>query len=270
MEPDNTKQKGTVINMSIKILSIGNSFSADSFQWLPDILKSAGEKSATVAYLYIGGCSIERHYNNISEPTTDYTYFKHTGESWEATPESTLLHGIKDEPWDIILFQQASHFSGKPITYSHLNELIAFVDENKTNPDVRYGFNMTWAYQANSSHANFRDYGSNQIIMYRAICATVKAVICPNSSIYKVFPTGTVIQNLRQGCIGDRLTRDGFHLSLHEGRYAAALNIAYHLGYPIDNITFIPEEAYFTEKYITEMKTAIKNAAIVPFEITGI
>lgn len=256
--------------MSIKILSIGNSFSADSFQWLPDILKDAGENEATVAYLYIGGCSIGRHYDNIAEPTTDYTYYKNVGNGWEATPESTLLHGITDEPWDIILFQQASHFSGKPITYEKLPELMAFVDANKTNPNARYGFNMTWAYQGNSSHANFRDYGSDQLIMYHAICATVKAVICPNEAISKIFPTGTVIQNLRLGSVGDRLTRDGFHLSIHEGRYAAALNIAYHLGYPIDNVTFVPEGAHFTEKYVTEMKTAIKNAAIVPFEITGI
>ena len=187
--------------MSIKILSIGNSFSEDSFKWLPDILKSAGEDDATVAFLYIGGCSLGRHYDNVLEPTTDYTYFKHTGAAWETTAESTLLHGIKDEPWDIILFQQASHFSGKPFSYAPLKPLMEFVDRNKTNPNVRYGFNMTWAYQSNSSHANFRDYGSDQMIMYRAICATVKATVCTNGNVYKVFPTGTVIQNLRLGSI---------------------------------------------------------------------
>ena len=256
--------------MSIKILSIGNSFSADSFQWLPDILKDAGETDATVAYLYIGGCSIGRHYENVVEPTTDYIYYKNTGNGWEETHESTLLYGIKDEPWDIILFQQASHFSGKPYSYEPLKPLMEFVDANKTNANVRYGFNMTWAYQGNSSNAGFCNYGCDQITMYRAICATVKAIIAPNPNIYKIFPTGTVIQNLRMGVIGDRITRDGFHLSLHEGRYAAALNIAYSLGYSIDNVTFVPEGACFSEKLMTEMKRAVINASIVPFEVTGV
>lgn len=256
--------------MSIKILSIGNSFSADSFQWLPDILKDAGEDDATVAYLYIGGCSLQRHFDNISEPTTDYTYYKNTGNGWEATPEATLLHGIKDEAWDVILFQQASHFSGKPYTYAPLKPLMEFVDANKTNPSVRYGFNMTWAYQSNSVHQAFSNYGSDQMTMYRAICATVKATVCTEPSIYKVFPTGTVIQNLRLGVIGDRLTRDGFHLSLFEGRYAAAMNIAYGLGYPIDNVTFVPEGACFSEKFVTEVKHAVVNASFVPFEVTGL
>ena len=256
--------------MSIKVLSIGNSFSADSFQWLPDILKDAGEDDATVAYLYIGGCSLQRHFDNIAEPTTDYTYYKNTGNGWEATPESTLLHGIKDEAWDVILFQQASHFSGKPYTYAPLKPLMEFVDANKTNPSVRYGFNMTWAYQSNSVHQAFSNYGSDQTTMYRAICATVKATVCTEPDIYKVFPTGTVIQNLRLGVIGDRLTRDGFHLSLFEGRYAAAMNIAYGLGYPIENVTFVPEGACFSEKFVAEVKTAVVNASFVPFEVTGL
>ena len=256
--------------MSIKILSIGNSFSEDSFKWLPDVLKSAGEDDATVAFLYIGGCSIGRHYDNVTEPTTDYTYFKHTGAGWEATPESTLLHGIKDEPWDIILFQQASHFSGKPFSYAPLKPLMEFVDQNKTNPKVRYGFNMTWAYQGNSTNGNFANYGCDQMTMYRAICATVKAIIVPNPDITTLFPTGTVIQNLRMGVVGDRITRDGFHLSNLEGRYAAAMNIAYHLGYPIDKVTFVPEDSHFSEKFLTEVQRAIINASIVPFEVTGV
>ena len=256
--------------MSIKLLSIGNSFSADSLQWLPDILKDLGETDATIAYLYIGGCSIARHYDNIAEPTTDYIYYKNTGNGWEETHEATLLHGIKDEPWDIILFQQASHFSGKPYSYAPLGDLMKFVDENKTNENVKYGFNMTWAYQGNSSNGNFANYGCDQMTMYRAICATVKAIIVPNPAISRIFPTGTVIQNLRLGVIGDRITRDGFHLSLHEGRYAAALNMAYTLGYSIDNVSFIPDEANFSEKLMTEMKRAVINASIVPFEVTGV
>ena len=129
---------------------------------------------------------------------------------------------------------------------------------------------MTWAYQGNSSNGNFANYGCDQMTMYRAICATVKAIIVPNPDITTIFPTGTVIQNLRMGVVGDRITRDGFHLSNFEGRYAAAMNIAYHLGYPIDKVTFVPEDSHFSEKFLTEVQRAIINASIVPFEVTGV
>ena len=249
---------------------IGNSFSADSLQWLPSILNNLSVADATVAYLYIGGCSIQRHFDNIADPTNDYTYYKNTGCEWVATTEATLLHGITDEPWDIIVFQQASHFSGKPYSYTTLDGLIDYVDRHKTNPNVKYGFNMTWAYQSNAAHRNFADYGCNQITMYRAICATVKNIIAENSRIYKIFPTGTVIQNLRMGSIGDRLTRDGYHLSLHAGRLAAAMSIAYGLGYSVNEATFLPEGSDINGQILAEIKNAVINAYAVPFEITGV
>ena len=256
--------------MALKILSIGNSFSADSLQWLPHILKELGENDATVAYLFIGGCSLQRHYDNVLEPTEDYVYYKNCGDGWTETPNATLLQGIKDEPWDIILFQQASHFSGKPLSYAPLKPLIDFVDKEKTNPEVKYGFNMTWAYQGNSTHKAFPNYGSDQLTMYRAICATVKLIICAEPMIYKIFPTGTVIQNLRLGSLGDRLTRDGFHLSFGAGRFAAALGIAYQLGYPINDLNTAPTETSISPELLSEMKCAVKNAALIPFEIIGI
>lgn len=255
--------------MSLKILGIGNSFTQDSFQWLPFVLDQIGEEDATIAFLYIGGCSLERHCNNISEPTHDYAYFKYDGEEWTERTDATLLEGIKDEPWDIIMFQQKSGLSGKPTSYAFLRPLIEYVDREKTNPDAVYDFNMTWAYQSNSPHKDFVIYGCDQSVMYRAICATVKAIVEKEPMIRKIYPTGTVIQNLRIGSFGDRLTRDGYHLSLIAGRFAAAVGIAYFLGYDINKVTLAPTPE-ISEEYITEIKHSVKNAAIVPYEVTGI
>ena len=47
-----------------KILAIGNSFSEDATSYLEDIATCGGE-DCKVVNLYIGGCSLERHYNNI-------------------------------------------------------------------------------------------------------------------------------------------------------------------------------------------------------------
>ena len=50
---------------SVKILAIGNSFSDDAMEHLAVILKGAGVENISLGNLYIGGCSLETHYNNI-------------------------------------------------------------------------------------------------------------------------------------------------------------------------------------------------------------
>lgn len=48
----------------MKILSIGNSFSQDAQRYLHRLAKHEGVQLKTVN-LYIGGCSLQRHYENI-------------------------------------------------------------------------------------------------------------------------------------------------------------------------------------------------------------
>lgn len=47
-----------------QILSIGNSFSQDAQRYLHELAKSEGMDLQTVN-LYIGGCSLERHFRNL-------------------------------------------------------------------------------------------------------------------------------------------------------------------------------------------------------------
>ena len=56
----------------MNVLCIGNSFSQDATRYLHQV---SGE-SLFVRNLYIGGCSLERHYNNIVEDRADYEYQK--------------------------------------------------------------------------------------------------------------------------------------------------------------------------------------------------
>ena len=48
----------------VKMLSIGNSFSHDALAYFRDIAMSAGLE-VDVWHLSIGGCPLERHYNNM-------------------------------------------------------------------------------------------------------------------------------------------------------------------------------------------------------------
>ena len=50
----------------LRILAIGNSFSQDAVeQYLYELFAASGKK-VIIGNLYIGGCSLERHYNNIN------------------------------------------------------------------------------------------------------------------------------------------------------------------------------------------------------------
>ena len=51
---------------SIKILAVGNSFSVDAMQYLWNVMNSAGYTDITLGNLYIGGCSLDTHWSNIS------------------------------------------------------------------------------------------------------------------------------------------------------------------------------------------------------------
>ena len=47
-----------------KVLAIGNSFSEDATHFLHQICESSGIENEVVN-LYVGGCSLERHWRNV-------------------------------------------------------------------------------------------------------------------------------------------------------------------------------------------------------------
>lgn len=198
---------------TMKILAIGNSFSVDAMEHLYAVAKAEGVQEIVLGNLYVGGCTLGMHLNYAQQDDPKYIYYKNTTGTWEKTEQSTLLQGLQDEQWDLITMQQGSAASGFPDTYGMLDKLISYVNENKTNPDAKLAWHMTWAYQGNSTHKSFPDYGNNQQTMYMSIVNAVQKVIVPNDAFSMVLPVGTAVQNARTGHLGDTLTRDGHHLN---------------------------------------------------------
>ena len=83
----------------IRILTIGNSFSEAMTHWLPLVAKSAGIE-IEVEDLTIGGCTMERHWSNITKETNEpgYHYFEH----------GTYQAKLASKQWDFVTIQQAS------------------------------------------------------------------------------------------------------------------------------------------------------------------
>lgn len=211
-------------NDAIRILAVGNSFSTDTFRWLHDLAAGDGV-DLTAVNLYIGGCSLQTHWENVCSGARDYL-LEVNGVSREryVSVEETLDSG----PWDYILTQQASHYSGMPETYQpYLQKLTAFFRQRC--PEAVCLLHKTWAYEQDSDHGSFPEYGCSQQQMYDRLTACYEAAA--QSCGLPLVETGTLIQRLRTAApfryeLGERsLCRDGYHLDLCYGRYLAAASL---------------------------------------------
>lgn len=248
----------------LKILTIGNSFSDDSMQYVYQIAKSVGVKQVKLGNLYIGGCSLNTHASNAKEDKGAYEYRTNTQGSWSTVPNYKMSDAIRSENWDYISLQQASGSSGREQTYGDLPYLIDYV--RGLCPDAKIVWNMTWAYQQNSTHSDFNKYQKNQMVMYNAILAAIEKKVAPETAIYTIIPTGTAIQNARTSYIGDHLTRDGYHLSLDFGRYVAGLTFVHKLtGLSIADIDYAPSGVDENKR-----KVAIESATNAVLSPTGV
>ena len=219
---------------TLRILAVGNSFSDDGTEYLPGLLEAAGIHNVIVARLYIGGCTLERHYKEYAENTANYIYYKSTKNKWETVSKNaTILDGLKDEPWDIITIQQASDDSGIYETYKEgIPKLVSIIRKEAPNPHAAIVWHMTWAYATNSDHRAFPRYGSDQQNMYTAIRSCVdRARVQFNLPV--IIPSGEAVQLARGTRLNNHgkvpatskvyeLTRDGYHLTRQHGRYLAA------------------------------------------------
>lgn len=251
---------------TFKVFAIGNSFSDDAVEYLYQIAESSGIEDIKIGNLYIGGCSLERHWNNAENDDSAYTYRKNTDGSFVEKTLS-IREALIDEEWKIIVFQQASGLSGIIDSYEpYLSNLKEYVKKNMTNLRAKFAWHMTWAYQSNSTHEEFANYNNNQQTMYDAIVNAVQTKIVPDDDFSFIIPTGTAVQNMRNSYIGDNLTRDGFHMSIPLGRYVAGLTWFKILtGRLLENVTYKPFGMNETDEKIA--KNSVNKAICTPFQV---
>lgn len=254
---------------TIKILAIGNSFSEDAIENYLYELGKADDVTLVIGNMYIGGCSLETHWNNANNNNAAYEYRKIVNGVKTNTASTKLETAIADENWDYITFQQVSQNSGMFSTYSpFLTNLLAYVKTKATNPNVKYAMHMTWAYQQNSTHSGFANYNRDQTTMYNAILDAVgRTATAENISI--IIPSGTAIQNARTSFIGDNLCRDGYHLDYTIGRYTAACTWYEKItGNNVLNNTYAPSS--LSGKSVEVARKAAHNAVLNPTNVTDV
>lgn len=254
---------------TLRILAIGNSFSQDAVeQYLHELAEAAG-KPIVVGNMYIGGAPLSLHWENARTDKAAYSYRKIDADGAKSTEEGvSILSALADEEWDYVSLQQASPLSGQFDSYvAPLTALHRYID-SATAGRAKHIWHQTWAYAANSTHPGFANYHNDQHEMYQAIMEA-SAKVQQLVSIDLLVPCGTAIQNARTSFIGDRLTRDGYHLDLQIGRFIAActwFEALFGQQAPVDR--YRPEGVSVAQAAVAQQ--AAHAAVHQPFAVSGL
>ncbi len=126
---------------TVRLLTIGNSFSANATRHLPGLVKAAGH---TLIHrpLVIGGSSFQVHAEKAQRFEKDPT-----DKTALYTNQKSLRDLLHVEPWDIVTIQQASRISHDLQTYQpHAGWLAAYIHQHA--PQARLWIHQTWAYRS--------------------------------------------------------------------------------------------------------------------------
>lgn len=253
----------------MNILFVGNSFSRDTIEHLGNIAKNLGITDFRFANLYIGGCSINRHFKNVTENLAEYIYSATTDGSWGEGVNASVADALADGPWDLICIQHGTGDKSRYTeaeSYENLPRLIEYIRKTYGKP-VKIAFNMTWIGEPESPKSpELRNvYSNDQLAMYRALTELTEKTVLP--LVDYLSPAGTAIQNLRT-CLDKPLTRDTYHLSYDLGRFTAGLTfLKTVLGIPLEPLVWSPEGVSEEERELA--KRAAELAVKTPFAVTN-
>lgn len=215
---------------TLKILSLGNSFSRDSFAYAPVILKEKFGIKLEICLLVQANCSLSDHYTNRTS-TSYYPYcyyFDHSTNKWVSKTNKGLPYALGtnntdfDCNWDVVVLQQNSGNSMDYSTYQpHLNNLIDHIAGIK--PNVVFAWNLTHAW---ATGYQYFPTGVTMDDMAAAVKANADRVLA-ETAVSLMLPYGEAIRfaraNSTLAAIGQgNLSYDNVHLQEGIGRQVAA------------------------------------------------
>ena len=97
---------------TVKILAIGNSFSADAVeQELYGLFEAVGQK-VIIGNMYIGGSPLTTHTANAASDAAAYSYRKIVDGVMKTTSSVKLSTALADEDWTFISVQEGAGYHG--------------------------------------------------------------------------------------------------------------------------------------------------------------
>ena len=186
---DRSKERG------VKVLMIGNSFSICCLQHLPKVAADRGVE-LDLASLFIGGCSLKRHWENVEKDGDgDFRPYRFGRNRFGRFAEGKMnvCDALRLEKWDVVTVQQASHDSWKSETYSHYGDkLIAKIRE--LAPQAKIYVQETWSYTPWDKR--LKKWGIDQDEMYAKLHAAYGEFASRHG--LEIIPFGTKVQAWRK------------------------------------------------------------------------
>lgn len=239
----------------MKILSIGNSFSEDATRYFHDVAKAAGEDIESVN-LYIGGCSLHRHFQNIRNDAPAYE-LQYNG-MLTRLPYS-IKAALLAKEWDYITIQQVSQLSVDADTFvPYVSALTDYIKQYC--PKAKILLHQTWGYKPDSQ----RLCGDLGYEKHSDMFADVKKAYAKIAKVIDadgIIPSGeTMCRLVESGC--DNTHRDDIHASLGVGRFALALTwYEYFTGNDCENVDFSDFDVDVTDEEIKLAKNAARGVS---------
>lgn len=277
----NTNHTPLCDGKTLKLLAVTSSFGLNTTEILYHIAKAEGVEHVVIGRLYVSGCTLKMHTEYSAAPQKEvYQYTKFSDENGGVRVKMegmTLDYGLKDEDWDIIFVQQGAVQAGLYDTYGdYLDCVMDYLKANKTNPNAKFIWNVTWAFQHDNTYKTFLgEYKQDQMTMYNMILDCAQKLIVPRTDFSLILPTGTAVQNARTSYFGDTLTKDTLHLN-NLGRAIAGYTVFSKLtGKELTEVNLGPVNCYdlpqnleLTDSDRKVIIESVNNAIKNPWEVT--
>lgn len=188
----------------------------DAQRYLHQIAKADGI-SLNNYDIYIGGCSLDRHYRNMLSEERVYGLGMH-GE--DVGFSVSLKEALLNREWDVVTLQQASHFSADYKTYQpYLHKLVEYI--RLCAPKAKIYIHQTWAYEQDSYRLNKMVGYADQKDMFEDLKKAYGQALA-DEKLDGIIPSGAVFQALLDKGV-EKIHRDTLHAKLGLGRYALGL-----------------------------------------------
>ena len=179
-----------------KVLMIGNSFSICCLKHLPQVAADRGVE-LDLASLYIGGCTLERHWGNVLSNDVNEAFrpyqFDRNRFGAHTKGRANICDVLRMAKWDIVTIQQGSHKSWRPESYHPYGDnLVAKIRE--LAPQAKIYVQETWSYVP--WDGRFKEWGIDQNEMYAKLHDAYGAFAKQHG--LAVIPFGTAVQEWRK------------------------------------------------------------------------
>ena len=178
----NAPGKPPIGGLPVRLLAIGNSFSANALAFLPAIVEASTGNQLTLGHICIGGCPLARHWKNAE------AFLKQSDD-----PEARAWRILTAEPWDYVTLQQYSMHSFEVETYRPYARSLYDAIAAKA-PQAEVLIHETWAYREDDPL--FKSGAFTPQDMYQGLRQAYETIAAELHC--RIIPSGDAFENARR------------------------------------------------------------------------